>query len=132
MVTTVAGDACGEGALPGVEGDKFGTVEDNYFLGFVGGKGRGWRGTFVCFAFIVFFAEGSFALNTISTVWKKRGDREVTSRRMQPSQMKTVRVGCVVQTTLASKCRILSESMSRGASTYQFYSLMSGQRDVDL
>ena len=40
-----------------------------------------------------------------------------TSRRMQPSQMKTVRVGCEVHITLASRFNIFFESTSLGPST---------------
>jgi hypothetical protein len=63
VVAAVAGYACWEGTLTGCEIDYFGTVEDYYFLVFVGGEGWAWRGSFLGFSFIVFFAEGSFALS---------------------------------------------------------------------
>lgn len=63
MVTTVACDSGGKGTCAGSEVHDLGTVEDDYFLVFVGRKrGRGGRGSFVGFAFVVLFAEGSFAL----------------------------------------------------------------------
>jgi len=61
-MTAITCDSCREGTLAGSKGDEFGTVEDDYFLGFVGGERGGWRGSFICFAFVVFFAEGSFSL----------------------------------------------------------------------
>ena len=68
-MTAVTCDSCGQGALARGKGDEFRTVEDDYFLGFVSGEGRGWRRTFACFAFVVFFAEGSLSLPSVSVTW---------------------------------------------------------------
>ena len=46
-----------------------------------------------------------------------RGIGRGTSLRIQPSQIKAVFVGWVVQTTLASKCNTFSASISLGTST---------------
>jgi hypothetical protein len=63
VVATVAGYSSWEGTLTGAEVDYFGTVEDYYFLVFVGGEWWAWRGSFLGFSFVVFFAEGSFTLS---------------------------------------------------------------------
>lgn len=63
VVTTVACDSGGKGTCAGGEVHDFGTVEDNYFLVFVGGEGwRGGRRAFGGFAFVVFFTKRSFTL----------------------------------------------------------------------
>lgn len=62
VVAAVACYAAGEGDGGGLEGLEFGTVEDDDALGFVGGGRTRGAGFFRCFAFVVFVAVGSAAL----------------------------------------------------------------------
>ena len=62
VVAAIACDSGGERTCALREIDDFGTVENYYFLVFVGRYGGRGRRTFVGFTFVVLFAEGSFAL----------------------------------------------------------------------
>lgn len=63
VVATVACDSGGEGTCAGGKIHDFGTIEDDYFLVFVGGEGRRrGRGSFRGFPLVIFFPKGPFAL----------------------------------------------------------------------
>jgi hypothetical protein len=73
VVATVACDSGREGTCCLCEIHDFGTIEDDYFLVFIGREGRTWRGwSFVRFPFIIFFAKGAF---TLALAWPKRWGR---------------------------------------------------------
>jgi hypothetical protein len=73
VVATVTRDSGRKGTFAGRKVDDFRTVEHDDLLVFVSGQRRGRRRTFVCFPFVVLFAEGSFALCTSVQIGKITG-----------------------------------------------------------
>lgn len=71
----------------------------------------------VCLFYVCsLFCEELVCAMYINMGWKGLSWGGGTSLRMQPSQMKTALVGCVVHTTLASRYSILLVSRSLGVS----------------